>query len=108
MFDIPLSFLFPFFILDGSEVEVKAKKGENLLRIAHENGIDLEGACECSLACSTCHVILPEGLFTRGEKNEKRKREQALKKERNQRYFIFLTPLSRNIRSTRRTRRRRI
>ena len=31
---------------------------KNILQIAHENKIDLEGACESSLACSTCHVIL--------------------------------------------------
>uniref|UniRef100_A0A7S4P7T3 2Fe-2S ferredoxin n=1 Tax=Paramoeba aestuarina TaxID=180227 RepID=A0A7S4P7T3_9EUKA len=48
---------------DGSEVPVKAKKGENLLKIAHQNEIDLEGACECSLACSTCHIILPEEIY---------------------------------------------
>jgi 2Fe-2S ferredoxin len=29
-----------------------------VLEIAHRNGIDLEGACEGSLACSTCHVII--------------------------------------------------
>lgn len=32
--------------------------GLHLLEIAHKNGIDLEGACEASLACSTCHVIV--------------------------------------------------
>ncbi|KAG9038992.1 hypothetical protein FRB95_013670 [Tulasnella sp. JGI-2019a] len=37
---------------------VEANEGENLLDIAHEHDIDLEGACEGSLACSTCHVIL--------------------------------------------------
>jgi len=35
-----------------------ARAGQNLVHVAHEKGIDLEGACECSLACSTCHVIL--------------------------------------------------
>jgi 2Fe-2S ferredoxin len=29
-----------------------------VLEIAHRNNIDLEGACEGSLACSTCHVIV--------------------------------------------------
>jgi 2Fe-2S ferredoxin len=32
----------------------------NLLEIAHKHGIDLEGACEASLACSTCHVIVED------------------------------------------------
>lgn len=32
--------------------------GQDLMRLAHENEIDLEGACEGSLACSTCHVVV--------------------------------------------------
>lgn len=31
--------------------------------VAHNNGIDLEGACESSLACSTCHVILEATVY---------------------------------------------
>jgi ferredoxin len=34
------------------------REGVHLLDIAHKNNIDLEGACEASLACSTCHVIV--------------------------------------------------
>jgi len=37
---------------------VEANEGDDLLTIAHEYDIDLEGACEGSVACSTCHVIL--------------------------------------------------
>ena len=37
--------------------------GKNILAVAHEQGVDLEGACECSCACSTCHVILPEAVY---------------------------------------------
>ena len=40
-----------------------AREGESLLEVAHNNGIDLEGACEASLACSTCHVILDEPVY---------------------------------------------
>jgi ferredoxin len=29
-----------------------------MLEVAHRNDIELEGACEGSLACSTCHVII--------------------------------------------------
>ena len=43
---------------DGSRVEVDAPLGLSVLEIAHKNNIDLEGACEGSLACSTCHVIV--------------------------------------------------
>ncbi|EIN13821.1 ferredoxin [Punctularia strigosozonata HHB-11173 SS5] len=37
---------------------VEANEGDDILSIAHEYDIDLEGACEGSIACSTCHVIL--------------------------------------------------
>lgn len=43
---------------DGAQVEVEAPLGLSVLEIAHQNNIDLEGACEGSLACSTCHVIV--------------------------------------------------
>ncbi|KAF8237545.1 ferredoxin [Tricholoma matsutake] len=42
---------------------VEANEGDDLLSIAHEYDIDLEGACEGSVACSTCHVILPEEYY---------------------------------------------
>jgi 2Fe-2S ferredoxin len=43
---------------DGTRKEVDAPLGLSVLEIAHRNGIDLEGACEGSLACSTCHVVV--------------------------------------------------
>jgi len=43
---------------DGSHIDVEAPIGLSILEIAHRNNIDLEGACEGSLACSTCHVIV--------------------------------------------------
>ncbi len=43
---------------NGTRREVDAPKGLSVLEIAHRNNIDLEGACEGSLACSTCHVIV--------------------------------------------------
>ncbi|CAL9700364.1 unnamed protein product [Knipowitschia caucasica] len=42
----------------GQRIPVKAKVGDNVLYLAHKNGVDLEGACEASLACSTCHVYV--------------------------------------------------
>jgi 2Fe-2S ferredoxin len=50
---------------DGSRTEVEAPVGLSVLEIAHKNAIDLEGACEGSLACSTCHVIVAEEDFER-------------------------------------------
>ena len=43
---------------DGNRKEVEAPKGLSVLEIAHRNDVDIEGACEGSLACSTCHVIV--------------------------------------------------
>jgi 2Fe-2S ferredoxin len=42
----------------GERVDVEAPLGLSVLEVAHRNNIDLEGACEGSLACSTCHVIV--------------------------------------------------
>ena len=43
---------------DGKRREVDAPLGLSVLEIAHKHGVDIEGACEGSLACSTCHVIV--------------------------------------------------
>lgn len=48
---------------DGEKIEIDAPNGLSLLQIAHSNAIDLEGACEGSLACSTCHVIISETYY---------------------------------------------
>ncbi|KAJ3396241.1 hypothetical protein HDU92_003699 [Lobulomyces angularis] len=78
-----------YILPDGNKVTVFAKKGQNLMDIAHANDIgdhnyniinlftffiylyisitDLEGACEGSLACSTCHVIVEENFYDKLE-----------------------------------------
>ncbi|MBR71711.1 MAG: 2Fe-2S ferredoxin [Rhodospirillaceae bacterium] len=50
---------------DGTRTEVSAENGQSILEIAHENNIDIEGACEGSLACSTCHVIVDPEWYNR-------------------------------------------
>ena len=52
-----------FVLADGTEKEVDAQIGLSVLEIAHKNNIDIEGACEGSLACSTCHVIVDEAYY---------------------------------------------
>src|SRR5215469_2952210 len=48
-----------FIKTDGTRLDVEAPVGLSVLEIAHRNNIfELEGACEGSLACSTCHVIV--------------------------------------------------
>jgi 2Fe-2S ferredoxin len=48
---------------DGAAREVDAPIGLSVLEIAHKHGVDIEGACEGSLACSTCHVIVDSAWF---------------------------------------------
>ena len=48
---------------DGTQKEVEAPLGLSVLEIAHRNSVDIEGACEGSLACSTCHVIVDGEWF---------------------------------------------
>ena len=52
---------------DGTRREVEAPIGLSVMEIAHRHGIDIEGACEGSLACSTCHVIVEPDWFERLE-----------------------------------------
>ncbi|RLU21553.1 hypothetical protein DMN91_005926 [Ooceraea biroi] len=42
----------------GEKIAVKGKVGDNVLYLAHRYGIEMEGACEASLACTTCHVYV--------------------------------------------------
>lgn len=48
---------------DGTRREVDAPLGLSVLEIAHRHNIDIEGACEGSLACSTCHVIVDRAWY---------------------------------------------
>lgn len=45
---------------DGEKVPVETETGVTVLQLAQEQGLDIEGACEGNMACSTCHVILDE------------------------------------------------
>ncbi len=52
-----------FRLEDGTIKTVSAPIGLSVLEVAHQNEIPLEGACEGSLACSTCHVIVGDEFF---------------------------------------------
>ncbi|XP_069363428.1 adrenodoxin-like protein 1, mitochondrial [Maniola hyperantus] len=45
---------------DGKKTKVRGKVGDNVLYLAHRYEIEMEGACEASLACTTCHVYVHE------------------------------------------------
>ena len=50
---------------DGNRKEVDAPNGLSIMEIAHRFDVDIEGACEGSLACATCHVIVDSDWFDR-------------------------------------------
>lgn len=50
---------------DGNHRTVDAPTGLSVLEIAHKHGVDIEGACEGSLACSTCHVLVDPEWFAK-------------------------------------------
>ncbi|MBR0649025.1 2Fe-2S iron-sulfur cluster binding domain-containing protein [Roseomonas terrae] len=52
-----------FVLRDGTRKEVDAPLGLSVLEIAHRHDVDIEGACEGSLACSTCHVVVDPDWF---------------------------------------------
>ena len=50
---------------NGVSREVAAPVGKSVLDIAQANDFDVEGACEGSLACSTCHIIVDPEWYGR-------------------------------------------
>ncbi|MFN7662150.1 MAG: ferredoxin family 2Fe-2S iron-sulfur cluster binding protein [Alphaproteobacteria bacterium] len=52
-----------FLYQDGTKKEIDAPVGLSVLEVAHQNNVDLEGACEGSLACSTCHIVVEPEWF---------------------------------------------
>ncbi len=49
----------------GSRKELNAAANITLLQVAHASGIEMEGACEGCMACSTCHVIVADDWFAK-------------------------------------------
>jgi ferredoxin-2, mitochondrial len=48
---------------DGRKKTVPAQIGKHLLDVAHDNKVDLEGACGGELSCSTCHLIFEPHVY---------------------------------------------
>jgi ferredoxin-2, mitochondrial len=42
----------------GKTIKIRGKVGDNILYLAHRYEIEMEGACEASLACTTCHCYV--------------------------------------------------
>ncbi len=49
---------------------IEANTGESVLDAALRNGMNIEHACEKSCACTTCHIIVREGLDSLAESSE--------------------------------------
>lgn len=54
----------------AKEHTLMAAKGEHLLEVAVENGINIEHACGGVCACSTCHVYVEQGERALSEPTE--------------------------------------
>uniref|UniRef100_A0A2K5Y0W3 Adrenal ferredoxin n=1 Tax=Mandrillus leucophaeus TaxID=9568 RepID=A0A2K5Y0W3_MANLE len=50
---------------DGETLTTKGKVGDSLLDVVVENNLDIDGfgACEGTLACSTCHLIFEDHIY---------------------------------------------
>jgi 2Fe-2S ferredoxin len=53
---------------EGDRIE--APRGTSICEALLEAGIPIEHACEMSCACTTCHVVVKEGLQSLGEIDE--------------------------------------
>ncbi len=54
-----------FILPDDTRVEARARSGQSLLEVAHQYDVDIEGACEGSMACSTCHLLIDPAWYDR-------------------------------------------
>ncbi|XP_058401238.1 adrenodoxin, mitochondrial isoform X1 [Diceros bicornis minor] len=54
---------------DGETLTAKGKVGDSLLDVVLENNLDIDGfgACEGTLACSTCHLVFEDHIFEKLE-----------------------------------------
>ena len=62
---VSVTFVFP----NGDKKTAKTKIGENLLDVVIDNDVDIDGfgACDGTLACSTCHLIFKQEDFDKIE-----------------------------------------
>ena len=49
----------------GAEKTVDAPNGLSVMEVAIENDVDIEAACEGSLACATCHMVLDPDWYAK-------------------------------------------
>ncbi|XP_020851770.1 LOW QUALITY PROTEIN: adrenodoxin, mitochondrial [Phascolarctos cinereus] len=54
---------------DGEKLTTQGKVGDTLLEVVVNNNLDIDGfgACEGTLACSTCHLVFEDHIFEKLE-----------------------------------------
>ncbi|EDO05743.2 2Fe-2S iron-sulfur cluster binding domain family protein [Babesia bovis T2Bo] len=57
------SVTFVFINADDCEIEATVPVGTTILEAAHQYNVELEGACDGCMACSTCHVIFDQETY---------------------------------------------
>jgi len=45
----------------GERLEIDAQRGLSVMEIARDADLGIEGTCDGSLACATCHVVVDPG-----------------------------------------------
>jgi 2Fe-2S ferredoxin len=54
-----------FITAAGERRQIEAASGLSVMEIARMHDLGIEGACEGSIACATCHVIVDAAYATR-------------------------------------------
>jgi 2Fe-2S ferredoxin len=47
-----------FIRANGMRTEIEAPRGHSVMEIARDHDLGIEGTCEGSMACATCHVVV--------------------------------------------------
>jgi len=68
---MPQLIVLPHIELCPEGAAIEATSGTTICDTLLANGIEIEHACEKSCACTTCHVIVREGLESLTEAEEK-------------------------------------
>lgn len=49
----------------GAEKDVEATEGQSVMQVAVDHDVEIEAACEGSLACATCHMVVDPEWYER-------------------------------------------
>jgi 2Fe-2S type ferredoxin (ISC system) len=60
----------PSRVLPSGRLSIQAKTGDSICEALLAHDIEIEHACEMSAACTTCHVVVRQGLASLNEMDE--------------------------------------